>query len=332
MRSKNPLSSNNTEAAIRKAAQEWFVALLETPSSARQAEFETWLQSDPAHYEAYRAVESTWHATELPGERLAASEAAELAVYLHAMENTKKRKKTFRGLSTLSVVLMGLLAGAIWLERPDLLNDLTADYATARAERRIITMEDGSTIELDADSALSSEYAQNERRVKLLRGGAFFDIVPLTVPFIVETAEGEVRVLGTRFDVRLSDNGASVTLEHGRVAVSIENGAKAAILAPGQQVHFDATTIDPIKDVDVSDVLAWRDGRLVFYRARLSDVVREIGRYRKGRIVIATGQLADERVTGSFMLADSDAALASLQASVGFHMNTFAGRLTILRP
>ncbi len=326
------LPPNTAEAAIRKAAREWFVALLDSPSAAKQAEFENWLRSDPAHYKAYQAVESTWHATERPGEILAAREAEELSVYLRAMDRAKKQTKTFRRLSTLSVILLLLLAGGVWLERPGLLEDLTADYTTVRAERRTITMEDGSTIELDADSALSSEYAQNERRVKLIRGGAFFSVVPSTIPFIVEAASGEVRVLGTRFDVRLSEDGASVTLEHGRVAVSMANQTDTAVLDPGQQVHFGAAGIDPVRMVDVSDALAWRDGRFVFYRARLSDVVREIERYRKGRVVIATSKLADELVTGSFVLSEPDAALASLQASVGFRMNTIAGRLTILHP
>jgi transmembrane sensor len=60
--------------------------------------------------------------------------------------------------------------------------------------------------------------------------------------------------------------------------------------------------------------------------------VSEIQRYRRGRIVIATSRLAEERVTGSISLADTDVALASLQASLGFRMTTVAGRLTVIGP
>ena len=104
------------------------------------------------------------------------------------------------------------------------------------------------------------------------------------------------------------------------------------MLEPGQQVAFGADGLAPVQSVDLGDSLAWRDGRFVFYRARLGDVLAEIGRYRKGRIVIASSRLADERVTGSFSLADTDAALASLQASVGFRLTGLGGRIAVITP
>lgn len=332
MSSNDHSQPDRSEAEIREEAREWFVALLEAPTAARRAEFEQWLHADRAHFEAYRAVEVTWHATEKPGQRLAEKEADELAVYLKAMDKAKSQKKTFRRLSTLSVFLAFILAGAIWLERPGLLQDLTADYVTERGERRSLALADGSSVLLDADSALAEDYTSSERRVRLMRGGAFFNVVPSSVPFIVEAANGEVRVLGTGFDVRLLDDGGLVTLEHGSVSVTTDRATTATVLAPGQQVRFGPGGIGAVENVELGDALAWRGGRFIFYRARLADVVHEIQRYRTGRIVIATSALADERVTGSFSLSDTDAALSSLQASVGFRMNTVAGRFTVIGP
>lgn len=308
------------------------MALLDAPTPALQREFEEWLRADPAHFEAYQAVETTWHETEKPGQRLAEKEADELAVYLEAMDKAKSQKKTFRRLSILSVVLALVLAGGVWLERPGFFQNLSADFTTERGERRTIMLSDGSSVLLDADSALIDEYTPAERRVRLIRGGAFFDVIPSSTPFIVEAANGEVRVLGTGFDVRLLDDGGLVTLERGSVSVSIAHETGAMVLEPGQQVRFGAGGIGTVQNVELQDALAWRGGRFIFYRARLADVVQEIQRYRRGRIVIATSKLSDERVTGSFSLSDTDAALSSLQASVGFRMNTVAGRLTVIGP
>lgn len=308
------------------------MALLDAPTPALQREFEEWLRADPAHFEAYQAVETTWHETEKPGQRLAEKEADELAVYLEAMDKAKSQKKTFRRLSILSVVLALVLAGGVWLERPGFFQNLSADFTTERGERRTIMLSDGSSVLLDADSALIDEYTPAERRVRLIRGGAFFDVIPSSTPFIVEAANGEVRVLGTGFDVRLLDDGGLVTLERGSVSVSIAHETGAMVLEPGQQVRFGAGGIGTMQNVELQDALAWRGGRFIFYRARLADVVQEIQRYRRGRIVIATSKLSDERVTGSFSLSDTDAALSSLQASVGFRMNTVAGRLTVIGP
>lgn len=326
-------SADSSEAGNRDVAREWFVALLDAPTPARQAEFEAWLRSDPAHLEAYEAVEAAWLASEKPGERLAEAESEELGLYLKEMDKAKGEKKTFRRLSTFSLILAVALAGGIWLERPGLLQNLGADYVTARGEQRSITLADGSIALLDADSAMAEVDGAGERRVRLIRGGAFFEVMPSTTPFIVEADNGEVRVLGTGFDVRLLSDGGLVTLEHGRVSVATDDGhAATTVLQPGQQVRFGAAGVGTAENVNLADALAWRGGRFVFYRTRLADVISEIERYRRGRIIIATETLADERVTGSFSLNDTDAALASLQAGVGFRMNSLAGRFTVIGP
>ncbi|MEO9340302.1 FecR domain-containing protein [Mesorhizobium sp. SB112] len=323
---------DRSEAELREEARQWFVSLLERPTAARRAEFETWLRADPAHFEAYSAVEAAWQQAEQPGRRLAEKEAGQLAVYLEAMDQAKGRKKSFRRLSTLSVLLAAILAGGIWLERPNILQNMLADHSSVRGERRSIELSDGSSVLLDADSALDEDYTAAERRVRLLRGGAFFDVASSNVPFIVRAGSGEVRVLGTAFAVRLTDDGGLVTLERGGVEVTADERPEASALAPGQQVRFGTAGIGTVEEVSLDDELAWREGRFVFYRARLADVVREIQRYRRGRIVIATARLAGERVTGSVSLADTDAALTSIQASLGFRMNTLAGRLTVIGP
>jgi transmembrane sensor len=313
---------------MRETARHWFVTLIDAPSPADQAEFEKWVNADPAHLEAYQAIEATWYAMENPGKRMADKEANELSVYLEAMDRAKRGRRTSRRLATLSVVLAGLVAGAVWLERPGLIEDFRADYVTERGERRNIILVDGSSVLLDADSALVA----GERRVRLIRGGAFFEVVPSSIPFVVEAANGEVRVLGTGFDVRLLQNGASVTLAHGRVSVRTEAQAGPTVLQPGEQVQFGPEGVAAAHPVALEDALAWRGGRYTFYGARLGDVVEEIGRYRNGRIVIATSALADERVTGSFSLSDTDEALSSLQASVGFAMHRLTSRMIVIVP
>ncbi|MFT8209533.1 MAG: FecR family protein [Symbiopectobacterium sp.] len=201
-----------------------------------------------------------------------------------------------------------------------------------KGERRDVTLADGSRVLLDADSAFSVEVTPQLRRVHLLRGAAFFDVTPSQTPFVVATAAGDVRVLGTQFDVRLIDDAALVTLAKGSVAVTAGGAVTPAMLKPGQQVWFSATVTHAPVSVNVADEMAWREGCYIFYRARLADVVREVERYRPGRILIPASALANERVTGSFSLADSDVALVSLQASVGFQMRKVTERLVILYP
>lgn len=332
MKSRESLPTTERDAAPAEQAQAWFVTLLGETTATQRTEFTRWLNADPAHLDAYRNVEATWHMMEGPGHRLAEREADELSVYLEAMDRNKRERKIAGKLGLAVLLAVVVLAGGLWLERPGLIDDLGADYATGRGERRTVTLTDGSTVLLDADSAFSLDMSANSRRVHLLRGGAYFEVTPSSVPFVVEVADGTVSVLGTGFDVRLVNDGGSVTLAHGRVAVRAGEQSSQTILAPGEQVRFGYEGVADVQSVDLNDALAWRGGRYTFYQARLGDVVAEIQRYRKGRILIVSASLADERVTGSFPLADTDAALQSLQASVGFALHSLGGRLTVVGP
>ncbi|QZN96620.1 FecR family protein [Symbiopectobacterium purcellii] len=321
-----------TEIQIREQARDWFITLRDNPSRAQRAACDQWRQSNPVHDEAYRAVEAVWQATAAPGKRLAEKESDALAVYLTAIKQEKRHQRARRWLVSACACCALVLAGVLWLENPYWMQDVTASYVASKGERRDITLADGSRVLLDADSAFDVDVTPQGRRVHLLRGAAFFDVTPSQTPFVVATAAGDVRVLGTQFDVRMMDNAALVTLAKGSVAVTAGGSVTPILLKPGQQVWFSASGTHAPVSVNVADEMAWREGRYVFYRARLADVVREVERYRPGRILIPSSALANQTVTGSFLLVDSEAALASLQASVGFQMRKVTERLVILSP
>lgn len=330
MNSTSKPSPTPSDADIRAQARHWFISLREHPTRTQQAACDKWRRSNPAHDDAYRAIESVWMATAAPGQRLAEKEADDLAIYLTAMDRNRHRQRVRQRIAALSAMCVLMFAGAGWLEYPHWAQNLTADRVADKGERRDVMLTDGSRVVLDADSALSIDITPQARRVRLLRGAAFFDVAHAETPFIVATDAGEVRVLGTQFDVRLLEAGGVVTLARGSVAVTAAGGTQPTVLKPGQQALFNASGVGNPVNINPSDEMAWRDGRFIFYRARLADVVREVERYRHGRIFITTPSLADERVTGSFSLADSDAALASLQASVGFELRKVTERLVFI--
>jgi transmembrane sensor len=310
-----------------EAALAWFSRLRGRPTSADRAEFGRWVAESPAHAIAWRRIEASWAASADAGLRVADEEQPKLAAYLDRMDSTR-RKRALRQTGTALVAALAVFGGAMWLERPNLFQDLTSDYVTARGERRTITLTDGSTVMLNADTAIDENFSVSERRVRLARGTAFFSVTKTGTPFVVETEGGEVRVLGTQFDVRTNDSGSTVTLAEG--SVEADAGSQRAVLKPGEQIRFMPGGLGTVAAADLDATLAWRDGRFVFSEARLADVVAEIGRYRGGRIVIADDKLADWIVSGSLPLDDPDGALKSLQSSVGFTMRTIAGRLVVL--
>ena len=333
MREINQPVPDDTDDALLEEARQKFVSLLDKPTVRRRAEVRRWRDTSPTHDAAYLEIEADWVAAVESAKRLADEEADEIATYLKAMDEQKAARAARRkSMALVAIMGLALISAFLWLERPNLFQNMMASHITERNERQQFTLSDGSTVLLDADSAINVSYSAGERRVRMLRGGAFFQVISSEIPFVVDAAEGEVRVLGTRFDIRMFEDGASVTLEYGSVEVTTGHAGGSTVMVPGERVNFGAQGIEQAETVDLADALAWRNGRYVFYRARLTDIVHEIERYRKGRIVIASSLLAEKRVTGSFSLANTDAALASLQASVGFRMTTVAGRLTVIGP
>lgn len=316
---------------IDDAALEWFTRLRGGASAADSAAFERWIAASPSHRQAFRRVQSLWSAADSPGARVAQEESEILSVYLDTMDRAKVRRKARkRGVATV-IVGLAVLGGAIALERPNLFQDIRADVVSARGERRNIALPDGSTVLLDADSALAQHFTNSDRRIVLLRGAAYFSVVKGAQPFVVEAADGTIEVLGTKFDVRLESAEAIVTVARGRVAITARNVSHYASLEPGQQVRFDSEGVGSVRSVDVSEFMAWHEGRFVFYQARFADVIDELQRYRPGRLIIANAALREHRVSGSFTLDDPEAALDSLRSTVNFETYSVLGRLTVLR-
>lgn len=320
------------EALIEKQAVAWFTRMNGKPSPSDKQDFARWLATSEAHARIYRDVEALWSDLGPLADTLAGRESPGLAGPMERIRELRRKRGLGRVGAGIALCLALLAGGWIWLERPHLLQDWRADYVTARGEQRSIVLADGSTLLLDADTALEVDLSAARRRIRLLRGTAFFTVRPSEVPFTVEARNGEARVLGTAFEVAARDGEeVSVTLDHGSLKVGLLDRPQDVVLKPGESVDYGASGLGPARPVDLEEATAWRMGRFIFTNARLADVLQQVGRYRDGRIVLLGSALSEKRVSGNIALRDTDAALAAVQSSVGFRM-TVLGRLTVIGP
>lgn len=296
-----------------------------------------WLDEAAEHAEAYAEAEALWRASEGPAWRLAAEEGDALRGYLDAMQRPPRGRRQgnprrwLYPLASAACLLLMLWAGG-WWQPGHWYADLAADYVSAPGEVREVKLADGSTLTLDADSAVAVSLDGEQRRVELLRGAASFAVQHLTKPFVVRVGEGEARVLGTEFEVRRLGDQARVTVAEGRVAVRASRaaGAPEVVLGAGERVSFGATLGAP-EAADGRAALAWRQGWLTFYRAPLGEVLERLAPWYAGRILLLDDELAQRRVSGSFPSHDPQAALDSLQAVVGFRQQHLLGRFVLIR-
>ena len=317
--------------AQEQAALAWLSLLHDQPSSGDQATFSHWLQADPAHAEAYAQAQVIWELSEVPARTLADEDALALQGYLNAMN--RSRRSTVRrwsgGLALAASLLLMVSMGAGW-QPSRWFDDLGADYVSAPGQVRSVTLADRSVITLDADSAIAVDFSRGERHVEVRRGAAFFSVSHTGEPFVVDANQGEARVLGTQFEVRLQPMGAQVSVLSGRVGVTPGKGAEQQVLGADQQVAYSAGQARALQAIDAQAQLAWRQGWLNYYKAPLADVVQDLRRYYPGRIVLLNDELGTRRISGSFPSHDPQAVLASLQGLLGFEQNHL-GSLIILR-
>lgn len=310
----------NTFTNVEVEASEWLVFLdKNVVAPDDRARFEAWLGADPEHERVFRRQKSAWSVVpSLAGlediEALMAPGWAErlLAASRRAGQSIgailSRPLVPAAGLAAAALVVIMLLT----IERgSETILPVEPDFATALAEVRDLTLSDGSTVTLGAASSLDVNFTDEERRVTLLAGEAFFSVPKdANRPFIVTAGETRVRVIGTQFDVHRGVESVRVSVLEGVVEVTrpgvVTNLVTPApevklILTGGQQVVSSKRgIITAVREIDKNDIAPWRAGRLVYVDERLSDIIADVNRYYAGEIQLDDKTIGDMRFTAAF--------------------------------
>ncbi len=309
MRPAAPPSPGQPERDSLQQAAQWFVLLASGEASdADRRRWHAWRRADPAHELAWqRAARSVARFAELPPEQAPASLRA-LAATPAAPARPARRK----GLAQLAVLLFASAGGvAGWRGYRD--SDRSADLLSAVGERRDGVLPDGSAVTLDTDSAIDIEFSATVRRIRLRRGQIMVSTAadPAARPFTVETADGRVLALGTRFTVRQEPHSTRVSVLEARVALHGHDASgPAPIVAAGASARFDRGGLIERRAAPAADT-AWVRGMLIADDMTLDELVAELARYRSGPLDCAPAA-ARLRISGTFPLNDIERALAAV--------------------
>jgi transmembrane sensor len=201
------------------------------------------------------------------------------------------------------------------------LGNVAADAATATGERRRYVLSDGSQLLLDARSRVNLDFTPAYRQVRLLDGAVTVSVAPdARRPFLVQTAEGTVRALGTRYMVRQQAQRTLVVVHEHEVEVETMSGAHGTVRA-GTGARFDAARMDTPR-AELMAEAAWEAGWVEARGRPLAEVIAALRPYRSGtlRVSMAAGGLP---VSGHFPLDDTDAALDTLRDIMPIHVRRF---------
>lgn len=174
---------------------------------------------------------------------------------------------------------------------------------TPRGGQHQVILPDGSKVWLNAASWLrfpSSLALATERKVEL-RGEAYFEIAHTRKhsPFVVVTANQEIEVLGTHFNVNsyADESTTRTTLLEGIVRLNAFTG-QSYMLKPGQQAVSGKDQPVSIRNVDVSAVVDWKEGLFVFNKESLESIMRKLSRWYDVDVVFENEQLKQQLFGG----------------------------------
>lgn len=314
---------------IVDAALDWFMRIGDGGLNAdEQAEFESWKQQDPKHLAAFQRLDGMSRSSSLAkaGAEMAREERALRPVVVD--QPAASRQHWGRYLVPLAAVLV--LAIALY---PTLRLSLLSDYRTAVGEQRVVSLPDGSSMTLNSGSAVALDFDNGRRSVSLLQGEAYFDVVhDAEHPFVVNGALSQTQVFGTAFAVQDGAEADRVVLQRGSVQVALlEAPYSMQMLEPGEAVHAARSGISSPKQVNVSDMLAWLNGRVVFENALFSEALETLERYHSGLVFVVDDRYEGARISGDFSVEDPATAVATLAAAVGGNITRLPGGVLILK-
>ena len=229
---------------------------------------------------------------------------------MHAGRRISLRRITLRAAAAAAVAVI-LLAGGVTTVSLSKRLAQPLTVITHLGERSQVVLPDGTKVWLNSASSVEyvAPFFSRERRVKM-DGEAYFEVQhDAQAPFVVSTNGLDIKVLGTRFNIRNDDNDHRITtvLLEGAVKAYASGDEKAAVrLRPSQQLVFDTRTgamrltDEPSADRSIN----WIDGRFCFEHDTFAEIVAELKRYYNVDIRFMDDALRSERFSGDFRVED----------------------------
>jgi transmembrane sensor len=316
-----------TRTEVEEEAAHWVWRLdSESATAADQQAFDAWVREDPRHRRAFEELSrvfGSWDGIQAGTPALRASDFG-------TPRDLDRDGVAWLGWAAAAAVLLVLGGGILWMWQ----GNETQTLATAVGQQRDVTLADGSVITLNTNSIVETDLTRHERRIRLRKGEAHFQVAhDRSRPFLVRAGDAVVTAVGTEFEVRLRpDEHVDVTVNEGRVEVQAESSGAAPDLAgeparshrtvralrAGEQLSTASAdySVHEVSPTELSSEMAWREGAIVFDGKPLAEAIAEIERYTDARIVVSNPETAALKVGGRFRTDDMQGFFDGLQSAL----------------
>ncbi|KAA3612595.1 MAG: DUF4974 domain-containing protein [Calditrichaeota bacterium] len=291
-------------------------------SASEEKHWIAWLQDDRDNSMLYRQAKELWQTAQfrsVPAPNIE-KELAKLRKRLHADPASRatvlkfpslklfwnyKQKTSKRGIRYAAIAATIALIIVTWNIFHSG-NQLTEIAQTNYGEHKSISLADGSTIRLNANTVLKGSTSPAHYQF-VLKGEACFQVVPASNRrFTVKTVDGKIHVVGTKFVVHSRGDGTKAVVEEGVVQVEVFESSDDLIeLKNGNIINFHKGQINGApRKTNVLVHTSWASDNLVFDETSFEEIVQRIEETFAVEIVVKDESLLQEKVSGSIENSD----------------------------
>lgn len=304
--------------AVDAQAASWFARNRNAMGRADRKAFAAW-QAVPAHARAYAEFEQLW------------ADLGQLQQLNTPVALPKRKTAIWRpALAVAAALLCAVLATPVGAPR-ELYHTQVAAHAKGM---RTLNLPDGSSLYVNANTCLRVDFSAHQRIVHLDKGQLYIEVAAdKERPLYVQAGEATVRVVGTAFDVRRSQQQLVVSVARGQVAFAPDAKTPAALLGAQQRATFSyANGSVQQQSLTAEEVADWRSGHLSFRNRELASLIDELSLYRPQPPLQVSHAVAHLTVSGNVDVNDPDALLNALPALLPVKTVTSAEGIVRIEP
>jgi transmembrane sensor len=286
-------------------------------------EFATWLSQSDSHRVAFLQIVHTWNMAEQLN-----SMPREDGITPQVANNNFAKVRNIAAIAASVMILVFSVSLFVGKEPTNI-------YHTAIGSRQVVTLKDGSIVELNSNTKLTVLFSESERLITLAKGEAFFDVSrDENRPFKVITDDQVITVLGTKFSVRRYNEGIEVAVIEGKVQIDQivnDDDSDTAFVTTGGIASTTKNKISITQEVpeQVIRELSWRQEMIIFESATLEEAAAEFNRYNKQQIVFTDSSVAKLRISGQFQTKNYEAFLRLMSTGYGLKISHSVDSKTI---
>lgn len=295
----------------------------------RQQALDAWLDASTAHRVAFLRLDNAWRRAD----RLQALHVPRAA---QAPQPPRRsclawlaRPAVYRAAAGISLAVLAAVLVTDFRQP-----QATQNHATARGQREMVALADGSRLTLNTATQLRTAVTPQAREVWLDQGEAFFDIAhDARRPFVVHAGRQTVTVLGTKFSLYREGDKLRVAVLEGRVQVKAPRGTPT-VLTRDDAALADAGNVLVTKKSpqQLNASLGWLQGKLVFDQVSLAEAARQFNRYGRKQLVIEDDAAARIVIGGVFDADNVEAFTRLLHAGFGLNVKVDGNEIRVASP